>query len=97
MKNSLAYIGMTTKAGEKASLISLAKRRAWNWNKAASDIGAEEIDKIKQIPTASGGTKFEYLDASGNVIHSVSTSRKPVKLNNDGGATVLTATREMDV
>ena len=97
MKNSLAYIGMTTKAGEKASLISLAKRRAWNWNKAASDIGAEEIAKIKQIPTASGGTKFEYLDASGNVIHSVPTSRKPVKLNNDGSATTLTTTRELDM
>lgn len=97
MKNSLAFIGMTTKAGEKASLISLAKRRAWNWNKAASDIGEKEITKIKQIPTDSGGTKFEYLDASGNVIHSVSSSRKPVKLNNNGVATVLTATREMDV
>ena len=97
MKNTLDFVGMTTKAGDKASLISLAKRRAWNWNKAAADIGATEIAKIKQIPTASGGTKFEYLDSSGGVVHSLTTSRTPVKLNNSGGATTLTATREVSV
>lgn len=97
MKNTLDFVGMTTKAGEKASLISLAKRRAWNWNKAASDIGASEISKIKQIPTDSGGTKFEYLDSEGNVVHSTTTTRKPVKLNSSGVATMLTTTREVDM
>lgn len=97
MKNTLDFVGMTTKAGEKASLISLAKRRAWNWNKAASDIGESEIAKIKQIPTSTGGTKFEYLDEDDNVIYSTTTTRKPVKLDNSGKATVLTTTREMDM
>ena len=97
MKNTLNYIGMTTKAKEKASLISLAKRRAWNWNKAASDMGVSEIDKIKQIPTASGGTKFEYLASDGTVIHSLTTTRTPVKLNKAGVATTLTETREVDM
>jgi len=97
MKNTLDFVGMTTKAGEKASLISLAKRRAWNWNKAASDIGESEIAKIKQIPTSTGGTKFEYLDEDDNVVHSTTTTRKPVKLDNSGKATVLTTTREMDM
>jgi len=95
MKNTLDFIGMTTKAGEKASLISLATRRAWNWNKAASDIGQSKITKIKQIPTANGGTKFEYIDAAGNVVHSLTTSRKPVKLKKDGTAITLTTTREI--
>lgn len=95
MKNTLDFIGMTTKAGEEASLISLAKRRAWNWNKASSDIGESEIAKIKQIPTDSGGTKFEYLDSDDNIIHSTTTSRKPVKLNKSGKATTLTSTREI--
>ena len=97
MKNTLDFVGMTTKAGEKASLISLAKRRAWNWNKAASDIGESKIAKIKQIPTDDGGTKFEYLDSDGGVIHSTTTSRKPVKLNKSGTATTLTTTRELDM
>ena len=97
MKNTLDFVGMTTKAGEKASLISLAKRRAWNWNKAASDIGESKIAKIKQIPTDGGGTKFEYLDSDGGVIHSTTTSRKPVKLNKSGTATTLTTTRELDM
>lgn len=95
MKNTLDFIGMTTKAGDKASLVSLAKRRAWNWNKAADDIGESKITKIKQIPTDSGGTTFEYLDKDGNVVHSLTTSRKPVKLSSDGTATTLTETREI--
>ena len=97
MKNTLDFIGMTTKAGDKASLISLAKRRAWNWNKAAADIGESRIAKIKQIPTPNGGTKFEYLDSDGGVVHSTTTSRTPVKLNNSGVATTLTSTREIDM
>lgn len=95
MKNTLDFIGMTTKEGEKASLISLAKRRAWNWNKAAEDIGQSKIAKIKQIPTDSGGTKFEYLDEEGNIIHSLITSRSPVILSSNGTATTLTTTREL--
>ncbi len=95
MKNTLNYIGMTTKAKDEASLISLAKRRAWNWNKAASDMGVSEIAKIKQIPTTSGGTKFEYLASDGSVIHSVTTKRTPVKLDKAGTATTLTETREL--
>jgi hypothetical protein len=97
LKNTLAYIGMTTKANEKVSLISLAKRRAWNWNETIPDTGFREIKKIKQIPTATGGTKFEYLDKDGKIIHTVSTTRKPVKLNKKGIATTLTTTREIDL
>jgi hypothetical protein len=97
MKNTLEFVGMTTKAKEKVSLISLAKRRAWNWNKAAGDIGEKTITKIKQIPTASGGTKFEYLDKDDNVVHSFTTSRKAVKLSSKGVATGLTETREITV
>lgn len=97
MQNTLEFIGMTTQAGEKASLISLAKRRASNWNKAAADIGAAEIASIKQIPTDSGGTTFEYLDEDDNIVYSVTTSRKPVKLNSKGKATVLTSTREVEL
>lgn len=97
MQNTLEFIGMTTQDGEKASLISLAKRRASNWNKAAVDIGAAEIASIKQIPTDSGGTTFEYLDEDDNIVYSVTTSRKPVKLNSKGKATVLTSTREVEL
>jgi GH24 family phage-related lysozyme (muramidase) len=97
MKNTLEFVGMTTKAKEKVSLISLAKRRAWNWNKTADDIGEKAIAKIKQTPTSSGGTKFEYLDKDDNVIHSFTTSRKAVKLNSKGVATGLTQTREITV
>ena len=97
LKNTLAYIGMTTKAKEKVSLISLAKRRAWNWNKTISDTGLDEIKKIKQIPTAAGGTKFEYLDKDGKIIETVTTSRKPVKLDEQGVATTLTKTREINL
>ena len=95
MKNTLAFIGMTTKAGDKASLIALAKRRAWNWNESSGDIKQEKITKIKQIPTATGGTTFEYLDANANVIYSTTTTRTPVKLDSKGVATTLTKTREV--
>ena len=47
---------MTTKDGTKASLLSLSKRRAENWNKAAKDLGLDRIDKIQQMPRAGGGT-----------------------------------------
>ena len=95
MKNTLAFIGMTTKAGDKASLIALAKRRAWNWNKSSADINQEKIVKIKQIPTTTGGTTFEYLDANGDVIYSTTSTRTPVKLDKKGVATTLTKTREV--
>ena len=95
MKNTLEFIGMTTKAGDKASLIALAKRRAWNWNKSSADIKQDKIVKIKQIPTTTGGTTFEYLDANGDVIYSTTSTRTPVKLNKKGVATTLTKTREV--
>jgi len=95
MKNTLNYVGMTTKAGGKASLIALAERRAWNWNKSSGDIKQNKITKIKQIPTTTGGTTFEYLDANGDLIHSTTTTRTPVKLSKKGIATTLTKTREV--
>ena len=97
MKNTLNYVGMTTKAGGKASLIALAERRAWNWNKSSGDIKQNKITKIKQIPTTTGGTTFEYLDANGDLIHSTTTTRTPVKLSKKGIATTLTKTREVSL
>jgi len=96
MENTLEFVGMTTKDKKRVSLISLAKRRAWNWNKAAADMGVSEIAKIKQIPIK-GGTKFEYLDSSDNVVYSFSNNRTPVKLDSTGKATTLTTTREINL
>ncbi len=53
------------------------------------------VTKIKQIPTTTGGTTFEYLDANGDLIHSTTTTRTPVKLSKKGIATTLTKTREV--
>ena len=78
MSNTLNYIGVTTADGLSASLAALALRRASNWNNAAADIGVNAVETVEQIPTQSG-TQFRYLDASGEVVHTVNTSRTPIK------------------
>ena len=97
--NTLNYVGMTTKDKKtKGSLFSLAKRRAENWNKAADNLGLTKIDKIQQIPRAGGGTIMKYLDSEGNVVHEVSTGRKPIKiLDQEGNYEILTTTREEEI
>ena len=95
--NTLNYIIMTAKDKKKVSLVSLAKRRALNWNKAADKLGLTKIDKIQQMPRSGGGTIMNYLDAEGSVVHKVSTSRIPVTLNTDGTYKVITTTREEEV
>ncbi len=95
--NTLNYIGMTTKDGTKASLLSLSKRRAENWNKAAKDLGLDKIDKIQQMPRAGGGTIIKYLNAEGDVIHQVSSGRKPITLRKNGTYKKLTATKEVKI
>ena len=97
MTNTLNYIGMTTKDGTKASLLSLSKRRAENWNKAADNLGLDKIDKIQQMPTLGGGSVIRYLNKDGDVIHTVSTSRKPVTLNKNGTYKELTETKEVKI
>ena len=95
--NTLSFVGMTTEDGTSASLIALAKRRAWNWNKASAETGLKEIAKIEQKQTANGGTEIKYLDAQGNIIRTVTNGRKPVKLNTDGTYTTITAMREVEL
>ena len=95
--NTLNYIIMTTKDKTKVSLVSLAKRRAENWNKAADELGLTKIDKIQQMLREGGGTIMKYLDSEGNVVHKVSTSRIPVTLKEDGDYDVLTTTREEEI
>ena len=97
MTNTLNYVGMTTKDGTKASLLSLSKRRAENWNKAADDLGLDKVDKIQQMPRAGGGTIINYLNEKGDVIHQVSSGRKPVTLNKDGTYKELTETKEVEI
>ena len=96
LENTLEFVGMTTKDKTKASLLSLATRRAKNWNKAADDLNLTKIDKVQQIPTKTG-TTFKYLDNDNNVIYTFDTKRKPVYLNLDGSYGVLTETREEDL
>ena len=95
--NTLNYVGMTTKDGTKASLLSLSKRRAENWNKAADSLGLDKIDKIQQMPRSGGGTVINYLNEKGDVIHQVSSGRKPVTLNKDGTYKELTETKEVEI
>ena len=95
--NTLNYVGMTTKDGTKASLLSLSKRRAENWNKAAKDLGLDRIDKIQQMPRAGGGTIIKYLNAEGDVIHQVSSGRKPITLRKNGTYKKLTETKEVKI
>lgn len=96
LKNTLEYVLMSSeKGGTKGTLISLAKRRAWNWNKATSDTGLEKITRIEQIPTGKG-TTFKYYDKNDNVIHEVNNkSTKPYKVLNNGDLQLLTQTREV--
>lgn len=89
MENTLMFTGMTTKAGQNATLMSLAKRRAWNWNKTASDIGVQKVKKITLTPLDKGA-RYTYSDAKGNTIKTFTTTRLPVKLDKDGKATKLT-------
>lgn len=89
MENTLMFTGMTTKAGERATLMSLAKRRAWNWNKTASDIGVQKVKKITLTPLDKGA-RYTYADAKGNTIKTFTTTRLPVKLDKKGKATKLT-------
>jgi len=91
MENTLLYTGMKTKSGTRATVMSLAKRRAYNWNKAASDMGVQKIKKIKLTPQSSGA-RYTYEDAKGNVIKTFTTTRTPVKLKSSGAATALTKT-----
>ena len=95
--NTLNYIIMTAKDKKKVSLLSLAKRRAENWNKAAGELGLTKIAKVQQMLRESGGTTMNYLDAEGNVVHKVSTSRIPVTLKNDGTYETLTTTKEEEI
>lgn len=98
LKNTLLYIGMTPKDKKlKGSLISLASRRAWNYNKAVEGLGLTAIKTIKQIPTDTG-TKFEYLSSDGTVIKEFTTSRKPIQLtDNKGNYKILTETKELTI
>jgi len=96
LENTLEFIGMTTKDKTKVSLLSLATRRAKNWNKAAGDLGLTKIAKVQQIPTKKG-TTFEYLDEDGNSVYTVESSRKAVSLKSDGSYNPLTETREEEL
>lgn len=95
LENTLEFVGMTAKDGTKGSLMSLAKRRALNWNKVTEDSSSlTPIKTIKQIPTSSGGTRFEFIDKDDNIVYDFSNGRTPIKLDRNGNTTILTATRE---
>ena len=98
LKNTLLYIGMTPKDKKlKGSLMSLASRRAWNYNKAVEGLGLTAIKTIKQVPIDTG-TKFQYLSSDGTVIKEFTTSRKPIQLtDNKGNYKVLTETKELTI
>ena len=95
LENTLEFVGMTAKDGTKGSLMSLAKRRALNWNKVTKDSSSlTPIKTIKQIPTSSGGTRFEFIDKDDNIVYDFSNGRTPIKLDRSGNTTILTTTRE---
>ncbi len=98
LKNTLLYIGITPKDKKlKGSLMSLASRRAWNYNKASEGLGLTAIKTIKQIPIDTG-TKFQYLSSDGTVIKEFTTSRKPIQLtDNKGNYKILTETKELTI
>ena len=98
LKNTLLYIGMTPKDKKlKGSLMSLASRRAWNYNKASEGLGLTAIKTIKQIPIDTG-TKFQYLSSDGTVIKEFTTGRKPIQLtDNKGNYKILTETKELTI
>lgn len=97
LTNTLNYVGMTTKDGTKASLLSLSKRRAENWNKAADDLGLDKVAKIQQTPRTGGGTIIKYLNSEGDVIHEVSSGRKPITLKKNGSYKEITETKEVEI
>lgn len=97
MRNTLDFIGVTASDGTRGSLISLAKRRAENWNAAASDIGVSRIASVEQVPTRGGGSQFRYLDADGNPIHTVTSSRAPITFTGGTSYRVNTQTRRMEI
>ena len=97
LTNTLNYVGMTTKDGTKASLLSLSKRRAENWNKAADDLGLDKVAKIQQTPKTGGGTIIKYLNSEGDVIHEVSSGRKPITLKKNGSYKEITETKEVEI
>ena len=50
------------------------------------------------MPRSGGGTIMNYLDVEGNVVHKVSSGRKPIKvINDDGDYKILTTTREEEI
>jgi hypothetical protein len=97
MRNTLDFIGVTTSDGTRGSLISLARRRAENWNAAAADIGATRIASVEQVPTRGGGSEFRYLDKDGNLVHTVSSSRAPITFTGGTSYRVNTQTRRMEI
>jgi hypothetical protein len=96
MRNTLDFIGATTADGTRGSVLSLARRRAENWNSAAADLGVSRISSIEQIPT-NGGTEFRYLDADGNVVHRTTTSRTPITFTGGTSYSVNTDTRRVEI
>ena len=96
MRNTLDFIGATTADGTRGSVLSLARRRAENWNSAAADLGVSRISSIEQVPT-NGGTEFRYLDADGNVVHRTTTSRTPITFTGGTSYEVNTDTRRVEI
>lgn len=96
MRNTLDFIGATTADGTEGSVLSLARRRAENWNSAAADLGVSRISSIEQIPT-NGGTEFRYLDADGNVVHRTTTRRTPITFTGGTSYRVNTDTRRVEI
>ena len=68
-------LNYSTVSGGGAS-IGIAKARANAWNKMSGDHGFAKINKITADNTGAK-TKFKYYDASGNLIHTETTSRSP--------------------
>lgn len=97
LRNTLEFVGVTTNDGVKGSLIALARRRAENWNATANDIGVSRIASVEQVPTSNGGTTFRYLAADGNVLHTVNTSRTPIRFTSGTSYEVLTDTRRVEI
>jgi GH24 family phage-related lysozyme (muramidase) len=97
LKNTLDFVGMTTKDGKtEASLLSLATRRAENWNRASGDADLTRITKIQHIPTKKG-TTMRYLAKDGSIVHETNNGRTAVTVNKDASYTKLTEMREENI
>lgn len=96
LRNTLEFIGVTTSDSEKGSLLSLATRRAKNWNAASSDLGLPSISSIEQLPS-DGGTSMVYYDADGNVVHRVESDRKPITFTGGTDYRVNTQARRAEL